>query len=162
MANIEARGGIRLPIEDRMLSSISAAVTRSGFSITDLSPDEPKSWGERSLYQRAKAVGFEVIYLAAFGGGSQNVHGNWMDLLEYHLEEDGDGFVPALEWHKPRPQVGLTIAQMTTDVVMRFSRLVEAFEDIHGLDDRLENLAKRINRANVAHEQFVTSRMNVA
>jgi hypothetical protein len=38
------------------------------------------------------------MYLAAFGGGSQNVHGNWMDLLEYHLEEDGDGFAPSLEW----------------------------------------------------------------
>ncbi len=105
VANIEARGGVRLPIEDRMLSSISAAVTKSGFSIADLSPDEPRSWGQGSLYQRAKAVGFEVMYLAAFGGGSQNVHGNWMDLLEYHLDEDGNGFVPSLDWHRHRPQV---------------------------------------------------------
>jgi hypothetical protein len=160
--NIEARGGIRLPIEDRMLSSIFAAAEKSGFSIADLSPDEPKSWGERSLYQRAKAVGFEVMYLAAFGGGSQNVHGNWMDLLEYHLDEDGDGFVPSLEWHRPRPQVGLAIAQTAADVVTRFFRLVEAFEDIQGLDDRSEDLAERINRANVGHERFVTNKMKVA
>jgi hypothetical protein len=160
--NIEARGGIRLPIEDRMLSSIFAAAEKSGFSIADLSPDEPKSWGERSLYQRAKAVGFEVVYLAAFGGGSQNVHGNWMDLLEYHLDEDGDGFVPSLEWHRPSPQVGLAIAQTAADVVTRFFRLVEAFEDIQGLDDRLEDLAERINRANVGHERFVTNKMKVA
>ncbi len=162
MANIDARGGIRLPIEDRMLSSISAAATKSGFSIADLSPDEPKSWAEGNLYQRAKAVGFEVMYLAAFGGGSQNVHGNWMDMLEYHLDEDGDGFVPSLEWHRPRPQVGLAIAQMATDVVTRFFRLVEAFEEIQGLDNRLEDLAERINRANVAHERFVTDQMKVA
>jgi hypothetical protein len=110
MANIEARGGIRLPIEDRMLSSISAAATRSGFSIVDLSSSEPKKWGERDLYQRAKAVGLDVIYLAAFGGGSQNVHGNWMDLLEYHLDGEGEEFAPGLEWHRPRPQVGLAIA----------------------------------------------------
>jgi hypothetical protein len=161
VANIEARGGIRLPIEDRMLSSISAAATKSGFSVGDLSPDEPKNWGEGSLYQRAKAVGFEVMYLAAFGGGSQNVHGNWMDLLEYHLDENGDGFVPSLEWHWPRPQVGLAIAQMATDVVTRFFRLVEAFEEIQGLDDRLEDLAERINRANVGHERFVTNQMKV-
>ena len=72
-ANIAARGGIRLPIEDRMLSSISVAVTKSGFAIADLSPDEPKSWGENNLRQRAQMVGFEVMYLAAFGGGSQRI-----------------------------------------------------------------------------------------
>lgn len=33
MANIDARGGIRLPIEDRMLSSIAAAATKSGFPL---------------------------------------------------------------------------------------------------------------------------------
>jgi hypothetical protein len=162
MANIEARGGIRLPIEDRMLSSISAAAIKSGLSIADLSPDEPKSWGERSLYQRAKAVGFEGMYLAAFGGGSQNVHGNWMDMLEYHLDEDGDGFVPSLEWRRPRPQVGLAIAQMAADVVTRFFRLVQAFEEVQGLDDRLEDLAERINRANVGHERFVTNQMKAS
>jgi hypothetical protein len=162
MANIEARGGNRLPIEDRMLSSISSATTKSGFSIADLSPDEPQSWGERSLYRRAKAVGLEIMYLAAFGGGSQNVHGNWMDLLEYHLEEDGDGFMPSLEWKRPRPQIGLAIAQMTTDVVTRFFRLVEAFKEVEGLDDRLDDLAERIRRANVSHERFVTNRMNIA
>jgi hypothetical protein len=161
-ANIQARGGIRLPIEDRMLSSISAAVSKSGFAIADLSPDEPRSWGERSLYQRAKAVGFETMYLAAFGGGSQNIHGNWMDLLEYHLDEDGEGFVPSLEWHRPRPQIGLAIAQMTADVVGRFFDLVEAFEMVDGLDERLDDLAKRINRVNVAHERFVTNQTKIA
>jgi hypothetical protein len=145
-----------------MLASIGAAVARSGFAIADLSPDEPKSWGERSLYQRSKAVGFEIMYLAAFGGGSQNVHGNWMDLLEYHLEENRDGFVPSLEWHRPRPQIGFAIAQMTVDVVGRFFDFVNAFEMTDGLDKRLDDLASRINRANVAHEQFVTGRMKMA
>jgi hypothetical protein len=163
VANVAARGGMRLPIEDRMLSSIEAAATKSDLSIADLSPDEPTSWGERNLFQRAKAVGLGVMYLAASGGGSQNVHGNWMDLLEYHLEDDdGEGFVPSLEWHRPRPQVGLAIAQMAADVVGRFFSLVKASEEIQGLDARLEDLARRINRANVGHERFVTDRMNVA
>jgi len=161
MANIEARGGIRLPIEDRMLSSISAAVTRSGLSIDDLSPNEPKSWGEGSLYQRAKAVGFEMMYLAAFGGGSQNIHGNWMDLLEYHLDEDAEGFTPSLEWHRPRPQIGLAIAQMAVDVVANFFSFMKAFESVERLDDRLYDLAERIHRANVSHERFVTNQMKV-
>ena len=140
MANIAARGGIRLPIEDRMLSSISAAATKSGFAVVDLSPSEPKSWGKKNLRQRAQAVGLEIMYLAAFGGGSQNIHGNWMDLLEYHLDEEGDGFAPSLEWHRPRPQVGLAIAQMTADVVSRFFSLIDAFKDVQGLDDRLKDI----------------------
>jgi hypothetical protein len=162
MANIATRGGIRLPIEDRMLASISAAATRSGLSIDDLSRDEPKSWGETNLYRRAEAVGFETMYLAAFGGGSHSVHGNWMDLLEYHLEEVDDEFLPSLEWHRPRPQIGLAIAEMTTDVVTRFFHLVEAAKEVETLVDRLDNLAERIRLVNISHERFVTNRMNVA
>ncbi|MGB9368244.1 MAG: DUF5677 domain-containing protein [Xanthobacteraceae bacterium] len=160
--NIAARGGVRLPIEDRMLSSISAAADKSGLSIADLSPHEPRSWGERTLYDRAKAVDLETMYLASFGGGSQNIHGNWMDLLEYHLDEDGEGFAPSLEWHNPRPQVGFGIALLATDVVQRFFDLIEAFDEIRGFEKRLEDLAERINRANVGHEQFVTRRMKLA
>jgi len=162
VANIAARGGVRLPIEDRMLSSISSAVGKSGFAIADLSPTEPKSWGEKTLRQRAEAVGYEVVYLAAFGGGSQNIHGNWMDLLEYPLDKEGDGFAPSLEWHRPRPQVGLAIAQMTADVVWRFFSFIDAFSEVEGLDERLKDLEGRINRANSAHERFLTNRMNVS
>ena len=102
------------------------------------------------------------MYLAAFGGGSQNVHGNWMDLLEYHLEDDRGGFVASLEWHRPRPQIGLAIAQMATNVVARFFTFVGAFENVERLDVRLDGLAERINRANVGHERFITGRMDVA
>ncbi|MCB1442715.1 MAG: hypothetical protein KDJ72_06800 [Methyloceanibacter sp.] len=160
--NIAERGGIRLPIEDRMLASISAAATKSGFSITELSPTEPKSWSGKNLRERAKSVGLEPIYLAAFGGGSQHVHGNWMDLLEYHLDEEGDGFVPSLEWHRPRPQIGLAIALVTTDVVSRFFRFVEAFEEVDGLEERLGDLWNRVRRANVGHERFLSSRTGVS
>jgi hypothetical protein len=162
LANIADRGGIRLPIEDRMLASISAATTKSGFAISDLSPNEPKNWSGKTLRQRAEAVGYDLMYLPAFGGGSQNVHGNWMDLLEYHLGEEGDGFSPMLEWHNPRPQVGLAIAQVAADVVWRFFNFVEAIKDVQGLDGRLKDLDARIKRANIAHERFVTSRTEVA
>jgi Family of unknown function (DUF5677) len=158
-ANIAARGGSRLPIEDRMLSSISKAAAKSGFAIADLSPNEPKSWGKKNLRERAQAVGLEVMYLAAFGGGSQSIHGNWMDLLEYHLDQEGDGFIPSLEWHRPKPQIGLAIAQMTVDVVWRFLRFVGAIKEVQGLDDRLRDLEGRIKRANIGHERFLTNRM---
>jgi Family of unknown function (DUF5677) len=161
MANIEARGGIRLPIEDRMIASIATAAERSGFSIGELSPDEPKNWGEINLYQRAKVVELETMYLATFGGGSQNVHGNWMDLLEYHLEYEEKGFRAHLEWHNPRPQIGLAVAQMTTEVVTRFFDFVGAFKEIEGLAARVDDLAKRVYRANAGHERFVTHHMNV-
>jgi hypothetical protein len=161
MENIESRAGIRLPIEDRMLSSISSASEKSGFNIVDLSPHEPRGWGEKNLYERASAVGFEEMYLAAFGGGSQNVHGNWMDLLEYHLEEDGDGFVPRLKWHRPRPQMGLAIAQMSVDVVERFFNFIKAFDFVTGLDERLRDLADRVYCVNVSHERYITTRMKV-
>jgi len=49
-------------------------------------------------------MGFEDAYLAMVGGPSHSVHGNWQDLLEYHLNESENGFAPELNWHRPRPQ----------------------------------------------------------
>jgi hypothetical protein len=79
-------------------------------SLSEVSPADPKNWGGKNLFDRATAVGLGTAYLAGVGGGSHSIHGNWMDLLEYHLDDVDDGFEPQLEWRRPRPQVCIAIA----------------------------------------------------
>jgi hypothetical protein len=74
-SNIAARGGV-LPIERRMLASIERAARTSGMSLSDVSANKPKNWGNKNLFERAKAVGLDTAYPAAFGGGSHTVHGS--------------------------------------------------------------------------------------
>ena len=97
--NIEQRGGVVLPIEDRMLKSIERSVRLANIVLDKVDPDDRADWAG-NLYQRAKAVGMDkTIYLVAFGGGSLSVHGNWHDLYNYHLDwvEEAQGFTPELD-----------------------------------------------------------------
>jgi hypothetical protein len=81
LANIEARGGKALHIENRMLASIDKAFDKAAINPTEVKPDDRSSWGGRSIYGRAKSVGLDHLYLALFAGGSHAVHGNWQDLI---------------------------------------------------------------------------------
>ena len=141
-ANIAARGGDTMHIEERMLRSIEASAKNSGINLDSVDP--PKNWGGKNLFEKAKEIGFEDAYLGAFAGPSHSVHGNWQDLLEYHLDVDDDGYRADLEWHRPRPQLLSTLAHLTMKTLnLFFSHAVgEAGDEIAkkfpDLEDRLQ------------------------
>ena len=83
--SIDARGGQIMPVENRMLNSIAKAMKASAIRIEDLSSSRPKNWADKTLADRADALGLRDAYLGAFGGASAAVHGSWMDLLEFQL-----------------------------------------------------------------------------
>lgn len=160
--NIQARGGEQLPVEIRILSSISKTVRLSGVALTDLLPNRPRNWGNKNLFERAEAVGLASVYLAAFGGTSHTVHGNWMDLLEYHLQDAEGGFQPQLEWRHPRPQPLNVIALLATDVIQEYLNHIseQYFGDRRAglvMAQRLTDLRDRIQRTVQAHEEFLIS-----
>lgn len=156
--NISDRGGVVLPIEARMLQSISRVVERAGLTVEELSPSEPASWGG-NLQQRAAAVGWEQTYLGMFGGPSQSVHGNWMDLVQYHLEPPGKdesgGFEPSLGWTEPRPQPLLAIAKLTVQAVADFFAYVVGAENMTQIEPPLEALYRRIELVDQLHEDHM-------
>ena len=65
------------------------------------------------------------MYLAAFGGGSRNIHGNWFDLYNHHLsfDERTARFSPDLTWSRPRPQLLSSIALVVARAVDRYFRI---------------------------------------
>jgi len=158
-ANIEARGGDAWPIEERMLASIEKSALKSSIDLDSINP--PKNWAGKNLFQKAQGVGLDAAYLGAFGGPSHSVHGNWQDLLEYHLKADGDGFVLVFEWHQPRPQLLTTIAQLSLETLSEF------FSKIIGpagseVSQRLPDVSERLQRLVGLHEEFLASRMKNA
>jgi hypothetical protein len=159
MKNVIARGGQELPIERRMIDSIERASLESGFPLDAFSASAPKNWGDKKLFERAQAVGFEDVYLTTFSGPSHSVHGNWMDLLEYHLDQEGNGYGPALEWHTPRPQMLLAIAYFCVDVIERYFRYMAGDDTAEEMKETLNDLTRRVSIVNTAHEEFVTRRM---
>jgi Family of unknown function (DUF5677) len=106
LSRINLRHGIVLPIEDRMLKSINRAAEVGGVSLDDVDPKQKAPWGGKNLYDKAESIGLGEAYLAAVGGVSHSIHGNWHEIYSNHVDWKGsDKFGPALEWSTPRPQV---------------------------------------------------------
>jgi len=155
--NMAARGGEVWPIEKRMLASIERSARDSGVDLDRIDPT--KNWAGKNLFEKAEDVGLDEAYLGAFAGPSHSVHGNWQDLLEYHLEGEDGGFLADFEWHPPRPQLLTTVAHLT------IITLGEFFSEIIGpagnaVAEELPDLHERVQRLVHLHEEFLASRMN--
>ena len=151
-SNIAARGGDAMHIEERMLRSIEASAEKSGINLDSIAP--PKNWGGKNLFEKAREVELEDAYLGAFAGPSHSVHGNWQDLLEYHLEVDDDGYRADLEWHRPRPQLLSTLAHLTMKTpTLFFSHAVgEAGDE---MTKKFPDLEDRLRAFVYLHEAFL-------
>src|SRR5262245_11904317 len=73
--------------------------------LDDVDPTDRRPWGGKNIREKTDEVGLRDAYVAAFGGGSQSIHGNWSELYRFHLHWDGAAFTPNTEWKNPRPQI---------------------------------------------------------
>lgn len=155
VSNIAARGGEERPIEKRMLASIERSAQKSRVDLDRIDP--PKNWGGKNLFEKAREVGLDDAYLGAFAGPSHSVHGNWQDLLEYHLSAEDDGFLPEFRWHPPKAQLLTTIAYLSLVTLEDF------FSHIIGpagssIAEKVPELQERIVRFTQLHEDFLAAR----
>lgn len=155
--NIAARSSIVLPIEERMLRSIGRAFEISGLRVDQVTRDVMRPWSNVDLFQRSDAVGLGHAYLYVFAGPSHAVHGNWQDLLEYHLEDGDGGFTPSLDWHHPRPQMLFAIGLLGIEMIKEYiSHVTDGGGD--EIAEHLDDLSERLRLVNHIHEAFLTSR----
>ncbi|MHB1195191.1 MAG: DUF5677 domain-containing protein [Longimicrobiales bacterium] len=155
-ANIAARGGEVLPIEQRMLKSIQRDFARSGVNPKDIPTNKIRNWGGKTLFDKAKELGEEQAYLSLFGGPSRNVHGNWHDLLQHSLRYvDGCGFRPRLEDRPLRPHLLHADAILSIEAAQAY---VGTFNEqaSEALRNRLTELLERVHRANDIHEEWLS------
>lgn len=155
--NIADRSGTLMPIEERMLRSIDKTFAVSGLKPEDVTKQMAKPWKDVDLFQRADKVGLGDSYLGFFGGPSHHVHGSWFDLIEYHLNDDGDGFTPELAWHPPRPQMLLALCKVG---ILTLQTYLQHFagDDAEGVLEKLDDLRERIGLVDVAHERYLSAR----
>jgi hypothetical protein len=157
LEEVRERDGEPLPIEKRMLASIERSARTSNISLDDLNPSRWKKWSDSTIFDRADSIGLGKVYLEMFGGPSHTVHGNWQDLLEYHLEDLGCGFGPELAWHNPRPQLLFAIGIFTVDMLKKYL-LHFAGENADKMIRELDDLLGRLILSDKEHERFLTER----
>ena len=154
-SNIGKRAGEELPIERRMLNSISRTFENSCFPEPSLPAKKIKNWGNKNLFERAKEVDLGQAYLAIFGGPSRNVHGGWQDLIQFHLELVGPGeFKPNMKFARPRPQPIFSLTHLISETLFGYATSLE-HASLEPVLARIADLDRRNGVASRLHEQFL-------
>ncbi len=102
-SSVKSRGK-ELPIETQMRQSILQSFKDSGLAPGNIKKAKQRGWSG-TVFDRAGAIDMEDAYLGIFGLPSHVVHGNWQDLLMYHIDHDGEGFSPREGWAAPQPEI---------------------------------------------------------
>ncbi|GAI38599.1 unnamed protein product, partial [marine sediment metagenome] len=147
--------GYELPIESRMISSINRAFEISSFSPEQVNETKRKPWGEK-IYERAKSIGMEDLYFALFSLPSHSVHGNWQDLIAFHLEYEKGEFSPRIKWTHLEPQLLFTAALLSADSnKLYLNEIIQECPDEDQIDNLLDDIILRVRVADELHEQFL-------
>lgn len=155
-ANIAARGGDVLPIEDRMLKSIHRSAAAAGIDVDKFKPQKGP-WGGKNLFEKAAAVGCEDAYLAAFGGASHSVHGNWHEIYGKHLHWDKNGgFTPNTDWHVPRPQTLNALCVLVINTLPVYFSFMAGDAAAAAVEQPLNDLLARVFQAAQLHEGYLS------
>jgi hypothetical protein len=154
--NIADRGGGELEIESRMLESIKNSFRTSEINMDEIQPSKLRNWGGKNIFEKARDVGLEEVYLSAFGGGSHSIHGNWQDMLEYHLEKQpNSSFKPVFEWHRPRPQYLNAIALYSTEAIIEYLNWISS-GTAEEIVEKISDLQERVLKLDMLHEEFLS------
>lgn len=152
--NIDARG-FELNIEKRMRDSILGAFEKSDLDVEKVDEKNSKPWG-KSIYNRAEAIGLAEAYRGLFGGPSHAIHGNWQDLLRFHLIKKGSEFLPSPDWTIPRPQIVFSVAVFSAIACRIYSdSSLPECEDKERIMDLIKDCCERISLADDLHERFL-------
>jgi len=156
--NIAARGGVRLPIEERMLKSISKTFANIRMRPNELPSKRVQNWAGKTLRQKAESLGMANVYQVSVGAASRNVHGSWYDLTQHHLTVVRPGcFQPRFDEIRVRPQLLFAMALLATVACSSYLKQLDAKGTVD-LQERTDELEQRIRTADQLHEEFITVR----
>lgn len=111
--NVEKKGGKTEHIEFRMNESIKRNFDKSDFELDEVS--RSSKW--KSISKRADEVAGDEFYSIFYGISSHSIHGNWQDILTYHLTNSGNGFKLNLKWNGAQPQLIDATVLMNLDLI---------------------------------------------
>jgi hypothetical protein len=152
--NIRERNGEEGEIEKRIKKAILYNFKQAEIKIGDVDEKIKAPWGNKNTYERAKDLGIEKMHLHFFSGQSHAIHGNWNDMIFYHLKKKDDYFEPDFNWSRVRPQGMLSQSLL---IVLALKKYIDSLNiSIETkVIDKLENLEQRISTVDRLHEEFL-------
>lgn len=152
--NINKRG-TETPIEKRMKKSIENTFNVSSMKFEEVNEKNRQSWGD-TIFKRADDVGMGELHLGLFGLSSHSVHGNWQDLLNYHLSYKDKNFFSNCNWNIPRPQYLLAIGLISTEILKSYlNHTMKACVEKENIERIIADIGNRMKIVDSLHEKFL-------
>jgi hypothetical protein len=152
--NIAKRGKV-LPIEVRMLNSITRVFDSSGVSGIDELNRIPKRKDYKTILD---ALGMSSAYPMMQGVPSHLIHGTWVDIMSHHLEKMISGFRPKPEPVVPDPRLLCPVATLVLCAMRSYvnKNFPVNHPAISLLLDRIGDLMERTARVDALHEEQIS------
>lgn len=148
---VAKRGGLTLPIEDRIRRSIETSFRTADVRPSELPARDRRAWP--SAEQRIAILG-PAAYVA-YRMGSNALHGGWSDIEKNYLIRDETGLFRAdADADTPRPQAFLAMSKLST---LTIDRYVSLFLPLAWtlFEARIADFSSRVDILDAAHEKWL-------
>ncbi len=143
-------------IEIRMQESIERSFRLSDFEENEI--NNSSKWNEK-IKSRISEILSPEVYILLYGSSSHAIHGNWQDLITFHLKSSGDGFTANTEWSTPTLQILSAVIILSCDLLRDYATEILPDSDSKiELLEFVENLMQRTILLDVTHEKFIQSK----
>jgi hypothetical protein len=143
-------------IEIRMQDSIKRSFRASDFEEDEI--NNSSKWDEKVKSRINEILGPEA-YILLYGSSSHAVHGNWQDLINFHLTASGDGFLPNIEWSTPTLQILSAVTLLSCDLLRDYAaEVLPDSESKNVLLEFVDDLMQRTILVDVTHETFIQNK----
>ncbi|MBS1734391.1 MAG: hypothetical protein JST02_13935 [Bacteroidetes bacterium] len=140
-------------IELRMMESINRAFRKSDFEEDEIG--NSSKWDEK-VKSRLSEIFDPQAYVLIYGSSSHAIHGNWQDLIHFHLTEEGDGFQAKTDWSVPTLQILSGAILLSCDLLRNYAiEVLPESQSKNELIDFIDDLGNRTFRLDNQHEKFL-------
>jgi hypothetical protein len=143
-------------IEIRMQESIERSFRMSDFEEDEI--NNSSKWNEK-IKSRINEILSPEAYILLYGTSSHAVHGNWQDLITFHLTRLGDGFQVNTEWSTPTLQILSAVILLSCDLLRDYAtEILPDSESKNELLEFVEDLIQRTILLDITHETFIQNK----
>ncbi|KTC82681.1 hypothetical protein Lche_0361 [Legionella cherrii] len=154
--NIEARKGNQLPIENRMLKSISHYLSESG-----INEDQIKSLQSKmpNMRQMMIEIGMDSThYTVIMNIGSHNLHGTWTALKQnYYGEKDGTVFIKDLNTSNTHINQYIQVAILVIEAnIAFFDCVIDSSEEFKSFYTMFKSIKEEVLKIRNLYEKSIS------
>jgi hypothetical protein len=147
-----------LDIENRMMDSINRAFETTDFDFEEI--NNSTKW-ESKVKKRVFEIIDPAFYTFIYGNASHSVHGNWQDLISFHLRKVDNGFLPKTEWTTPDLQIINAVTILGCDLLENYCKeVIPVGNDKEKLIDAIHSVGVRSFALDKQHELFILKSRN--